>query len=212
MKLLLTSGGIRNEKLKKAFLELLGKPVDQVSVAVIPTASKNEKDKAWFEKDIEDLKSTGVASVEMVDISELSKQEWLPKLESSDVIFVEGGDVYFLRDWAVKSGLADELPRLLQSKLYVGVSAGTRLLNPDISVAALYYDPDKNPDGLGLVDFCVIPHMNSERFSDRTPEAIEPKLKDFRYTTYLIDDNTAIKIEGSLMAFVGGGEYVEFGR
>src|SRR3989344_357809 len=113
MKLLLTSGGIRNESLKKVFLDLLGKPVDQVSVAVIPTAAKNKQDSEWFVKDMEDLKATGIGSMEMVEISELARSEWLPKFEAADVIFVEGGDVYLLRDWVVKSGLVQELPRLL---------------------------------------------------------------------------------------------------
>lgn len=210
MKLLLTSGGLRNDELRRVFINLLPSAAEDIRVAVIPTASKNEGEKDWFLKDIADLKSTGVGSVKMVEISELPKKTWLAELEKADVIFVEGGDVYYLRDQAIASGFADELPRLLKDKLYVGVSAGTRLLNPDISVAALRYDPAKNPEGLHIVDFCVIPHMNSERFKDRTPKLIEQKLQDFGSTTYLIDDDTAILIEGSMMQFVGGGDYVEF--
>lgn len=210
MNLLLTSGGLRTEELRKVFLNMLQKPTSEIRVAVIPTASKNEADQAYVQKDLADLQKTGVDQIDTVDISVLTRDEWLPKLESSDVIFVVGGDVYLLRDWAVKSGLEDELPKLLQSKIYVGISAGSRLLNPDISIAALYYDPKKDPEGLHLVDFCIVPHMNSKIFSDRTPEQVAPMLEGFPHTTYLIDDDTAILVQGSMMQFVGSGKHVEF--
>lgn len=210
MNLLLTSGGLRNEEIRKVFVDMLQKPVDEVRVAVIPTAAKNEAKKTYVQKDLADLKETGICQVETVDISELSRDEWLPKLESADVIFVVGGDVYFLRDWAVKSGLDHELPRLLQTKVYVGISAGSRLLNPDISIAALHYGPNKDPGGLHLVDFCIVPHMNSEVFNDRTPEQVAPKVEGFPHTTYLIDDDTAVLVQGSMMQFVGGGKHVEY--
>lgn len=210
MNLLLTSGGLRNEELRKVFIDMLQKPVDQVRVAVIPTASKSEAEQAYVKKDLADLLKTGIEQIDTVDISELNREEWLPKLESADVIFVVGGDVYFLRDWVVKSGLEDELPKLLQTKVYVGISAGSRLLNPDISVAALHYDPKKDPDGMHLVDFCIVPHMNSKVFTDRTPEQIAPKLESFPHTTYLLDDDSAVLVQGSMMQFVGGGKHVEF--
>ncbi len=210
MNLLLTSGGLRNDELRRNFVSLLSKAPSETKVAVIPTASKNMEGRDWFDRDIADLKSTGVGDVRTVEISELEKSEWLPQLETCDVIFVPGGDVYYLRDQVVRSGLGNELPRLLQSKIYVGISAGSRLLNPDISIAALHYDPSKNPEGLRITDFCIVPHMNSERFKDRTPEIIGGKVKDFPYTTYLIDDNTAVLVQGSMMQFVGGGDHVEF--
>ena len=38
MKLLLTSAGIKNESIKKALIELLGKPIEDSSALCIPTA------------------------------------------------------------------------------------------------------------------------------------------------------------------------------
>lgn len=210
MNALLTSGGLKNEELRQTFVSLLKKPPEQTSVAVIPTASRNMESKDWFYKDIEDLKSTGIAEVRTVEISDLDRSEWLPMLEASDVIFVPGGDVYFLRDEMVRTGLSEALPTLLDTKVYVGISAGSRVLNPDISIAALYYDPAKDPTGLHMTDFCIVPHMNSPRFPDRTPDKIQKLVKDFPHTTYLMDDNSAVLIQGSMMQLVGGGEYKEY--
>lgn len=210
MNLLLTSGGLRNEELRQVFIALLDKDPEQTKVAVIPTASRHERNKDFLEKDLADLRLTGVQQIDIVELSELEKSEWLTRLEACDVIFVPGGDVYYLRDEVVRSGLGDELPKLLQKKTYVGISAGSRLLNPDISIAALYYDPTKDPEGLHITDFCIVPHMNSDKFKDRTPDVIKQKTKGFPHTTYLIDDDTAILVQGSMMQFVGGGKHVEF--
>ena len=42
MKLLLTSGGMRNPTLTNALLELIGKPANEIKVAFIPTAMNTE--------------------------------------------------------------------------------------------------------------------------------------------------------------------------
>ena len=47
-----------------------------------------------------------MGQVEVADIS-LDKNEWLPKLEKANVIFVGGGDTAYLMNWILKSGLAD---------------------------------------------------------------------------------------------------------
>jgi dipeptidase E len=211
MKLLLTSGGLTNDRIKQAFSELLGKSTQEARVAVIPTAAKNSKDSSHIAKDLAALNATGIRQIDMVDISEMQKSDWLPLINAADVIFVVGGDVYLLRDAVVNSGLAEELPRLLETKLYVGISAGSKLLGPNCGVASLYYSPQKDNTGLEIVDFCIVPHMNSSRFTDRTPEQVEPKLEYLKSTTYLIDDDTAIVVDGSMMQIIGG-EYVEFSK
>lgn len=50
MKLLLTSAGIKNTKIKNALLDLLGKPIAESSVLCIPTATyalSDEASRAW---------------------------------------------------------------------------------------------------------------------------------------------------------------------
>lgn len=39
MKLLLTSGGIRNESIRQSLLNLLGKPIEECDAILIPTAT-----------------------------------------------------------------------------------------------------------------------------------------------------------------------------
>ena len=49
MKLLLTSGGVRNPSIAAALADLVGKPASEVKVAYIPTAANAEEgNKDWF--------------------------------------------------------------------------------------------------------------------------------------------------------------------
>jgi dipeptidase E len=70
------------------------------------------------------------------------------------------------------SGLADLLPSLSET-VYVGVSAGA---------------------GLGLVDFALRVHLDSEGFDDSTSAEVRSGAAGIPSATYAIDDETAIKV------------------
>ena len=138
MNLLLTSSGITNSSIEKTFLELIGKKPEDIVIGFIPTAAYVEDDISWLDEDIENIKNVGVRDIRMVDISKLKKDKWLSELEQSDVIWMNGGNTYYLLDWVRKSGLKDELPALLKERLYVGSSAGSIIVGPDLSINDLF--------------------------------------------------------------------------
>ncbi len=210
MNALLTSDGLTNQTIIDIFTSLLPKPINEIKVVDIPTASKQLNRKAAIQNHVNQLLNLGCKTVDLVEISEGNKSDWMPYIDSADVIFVEGGDVYYLKDQIIASGLTQELPRLLQQKVYVGISAGSRVLNPDISVVAAYPDPSKSPDGLNITNYCIIPHMSSSKFPNRRPEDIEPLVSGAPYITYLIDDNSAVLVEGDSVSIIGEGNYREF--
>ena len=47
MKLLLTSTGLSNDKIANKFLQLLTKPIAQITVIFIPTASRTAEEKKY---------------------------------------------------------------------------------------------------------------------------------------------------------------------
>jgi peptidase E len=72
MKLLLTSNGLSNDSIAKAFAELIGKDPKDAKVAFIPTASNLERgNKSWLIDDMYRIKEQGYA-VEVV-----SEGDWL---------------------------------------------------------------------------------------------------------------------------------------
>jgi len=217
MKLLLTSGGLRNQTIVKALDELAGKPLDQLKVAFIPTASNIEEgDKWWLIDDLRRLSFLKFKQIDIVDISALPKKIWLKRLEEVDVLFVSGGNTYHLMYWFNKSGLSKILSKLLKNKIYIGVSAGTVVATPSIINADFEAEPLKDideeifNDGLNLVNFMIEPHINSSHFPEINLENLEKSSQKYQYPIYGIDDDTAIKIDGDKVEVVSQGVWKKF--
>ena len=215
MKLLLTSGGITNQSITDALIDLVGKKAEDTSVAVIPTASNIESgDKGWLIDDLVNLQKQNFKSIDIVDISALDKSIWEPRLRLAEVLFFGGGSERYLMEWIDKSGLVDILPELLKTKVYVGVSAGSDVTNRDlyINISQTIYeeDLDKTEDmkGLGFVDFYFLPHLNSPWFKKARKEDIEEAIKGMTEKIYALDDQSAIKIDGSSLEIISEGEYM----
>lgn len=217
MKLLLTSGGITNEPIKKALFDLVGKNPEDTSLAFIPTASNVEKgDKKWLIEDLISLKSMRLKSIDFVDISAIDKSLWLPRMEKSDVLFFEGGNSYHLMEWINKSGLIEALPELLKTRVYVGVSAGTCVASKDLmlNITQKIYgeDMDKTQDmtGLNYVNFYALPHLNNPYFKNARKEIIQNAIQGIKEKIYVLDDECAIKVMDDKIEIVSEGQYLEF--
>ena len=217
MKLLLTSAGIRNQTILKGLDELADKPLDQLKVAFIPTAANLESgDKDWLIDDLRRLSFLKFSQIDIVDISALPKEIWLTRLEESDILFVEGGNTYHLMYWFNKSGLSKILPKLLETKIYIGVSAGSIIATPSLINADFESKPLKEINeeifhqGLKLVDFMIEPHINSIYFPDSTLEKLAKRSKKYNSPIYGIDDETAIKIDGDKIEVISNGVWKKF--
>ena len=220
MKLLLTSGGITNETIAKALLDMVGKPAGEINLAYIPTAANaNMDDKSYVIRNLSMLKQQGYKRIDIVDISALPKWNWQPRLETADVLFFEGGDSSHLMRWIEESGLKELLPELLKTRVWVGSSAGSIVLCPTLALsnkekAASYKERFgyEAKEALGLVDFYIRPHLNS--FD--SPHSHEKILAEAAKTTpgilYGIDNQMAIKVVDGKVEVVGEGKYVVFNK
>lgn len=216
MKLLLTSNGFSNQKIADVLFELVGKKPEDTSLVFVPTASNVEMgDKGWFINDLINISNQNFKSVAIADISAVSEEVWRPQFEEADVLFFEGGESYHLMNWVNKSGLAKLLPDMLKSKVYMGLSAGSMIVGPDLDLrlSKIIYGGDAAEDsmsGLGLVDFYFLPHLNSPYFRPRTEEILKDVVKDVPRKMYVLDDQSALKVVDGHVEHVGDGEYLEF--
>ncbi len=102
MKFLLTSGGLTNDSIKNALFELVGKSAKDTKIAFIPTAGfADAGHKDWLIDDLYRIKETG-AYVDIVDIAQLFGNKLFERLESADVIFIGGGNSFYLSYWMQK--------------------------------------------------------------------------------------------------------------
>lgn len=217
MKLLLTSGGLTNKSISNALFDMVGKKPEDTTLCFIPTAANIEKgDKYWFINDLINIHKQGFKSVTIADISAVPENIWRSQIEEADILFFEGGNTYHLMEWVNKSGLANFLPELLKTKVYVGLSAGSMITNPDLAstISQAVYDEDYDKlgevPGLNYVDFYTLPHLNSPYFPKLVEENIKKIAERIPKKIYALDDQSAIKVVDGKVEIISEGKYLIF--
>src|SRR5689334_13279258 len=150
MKLLLTDAGIRNASIKKALVDLLGKPIAECNALCIPTAGYGHPDispvSAWQfvsgrdESPMTELGWKSVGVLELTALPSIDKERWVSWVRETDVLLVNGGDALYLAHWMRQSGLAELLPSL-HDKPWVGLSAGSMVMAPHIGEEFMGWKP-----------------------------------------------------------------------
>jgi dipeptidase E len=219
MKFLLTSAGIKNASIRNALDDLLGKPVAEASALCIPTASyaiPNGPIMAWNfisgrEPDCPmcELGWQSLGVLELTALPSIDKELWIPMLQETDVLLVNGGDPLYLSYWMRQSGLADLLPSL--RAVYVGLSAGSMVMAPNIGEPFVGWKPPTGGDEtLGLVDFAMFPHLDHEMLPENTLAHAERWAAGMRVPGYAMDDETAIKVVDGSVEVVSEGHWQLF--
>ncbi len=218
MRLLLTSAGIKNESIRNALVELLGKPIADCDALLIPTAGYGHPavtpDRAWrFISGQEPMcpmselgwKSLGV--LELTALPSIDRERWVSWVRATDVFLVNGGDALYLCYWMRESGLADLLPSLAD-KVWVGLSAGSMVMTPRIGEDFVGWKPPTGGDEtLGIVDFSICPHVNGEGMPGNTMAEAESWAAGIQGPAYVIDDETAIKVVEGNVEVVSEGHW-----
>ena len=152
-------------------------------------------------------KSFGVLELTAQPSSE--EKLWDPVVEQTDVLLVNGGDPLYLCYWMRQSGLADLLPSL--GAVYVGLSAGSMVMAPNIGVEFVGWKPPSGGDEtLGLVDFAMFPHLDHEALPYNTMANAERWAAKMRVPGYAMDDQTAIQVVDGEVKVVSEGHWKLF--
>ncbi|MGB8195383.1 MAG: Type 1 glutamine amidotransferase-like domain-containing protein [Acidimicrobiales bacterium] len=220
MKFLLTSAGIKNTSINDALLELLGKPISEASALCIPTAGYAKPEgirRAYpFIAGLEPRcpmtelgwKSMGV--LELTALPTLGEEQWVPEVQETDVLLVNGGDALYLSYWMRESGFADLMASLDQT-LYVGLSAGSMVMTPSIGVDFVgWQQPSGGDEALAAVDFSIFPHLDHPDLPGNTMADAEEWAATVPQPAYAIDDETAIKVVGETVEVVSEGHWKLF--
>ncbi|MNO96017.1 Peptidase family S51 [compost metagenome] len=148
--------------------------------------------------------------LELTALPSIDKERWVPMVQETDVLLVNGGDPLYLCYWMRQSGLADLLPSL--RAVYVGLSAGSMVMAPNIGEYFVgWIPPGGGDDTLRLVDFSIFPHLDHEMLPDNTMAAAERWAAGMKGPAYAIDDETAIKVVDGAVEVVSEGHWKLFG-
>ncbi len=221
MKLLLTSGGVRNPSIHDAMVDLLGKPVAECEALCIPTAGYGSPyttpNRAWrfisgqeSECPMTELGWKSVGVLELTALPSMDPQRWVSWVREADVLLVNGGDALYLSHWMKASGLADLLPSLPDT-VWVGLSAGSMVMTPRIGEDFVGWRPPTGGDEtLGLVDFSIFPHVDHPVLTENTMAAAEKWAAEINGPAYAIDDDTAITVVDGTVDVVSEGHWRRF--
>jgi dipeptidase E len=220
MKLLLTSAGIKNASIQDALIDLLGKPIAESSALCIPTATyamEGGAGLAWkFISGREPRtpmcelgwKSLGV--LELTALPSIDEDHWVPMVQETDALLVNGGDPLYLSHWMQQSGLADLLPSL-RDTVYVGLSAGSMVMAPNIGEDFVRWRlPTGGDRTLGVVEFAIFPHLDHEDLLENTMADAEKWAAGMAVAGYAIDDETAIKVTDGTVEVISEGHWKLF--
>ncbi|HLB66114.1 MAG TPA: Type 1 glutamine amidotransferase-like domain-containing protein [Candidatus Saccharimonadales bacterium] len=215
MKLLLTSGGIQNEAIKLALTNLLGKQINQAIVCYIPTAAIGDlTPHDWFVTEIKKAYDIGWKEFNLVDLS-LPKDVISERIQKSDVVYVEGGNLYYLAEVINKNNLQGVFQNIFESnRVYVGVSAGSMIFCKNISVSSAklfgeetHLDASHAKSPFNLFNWYLKPHLYSKEFPDRTDSWIEKIAAKANFPIYAIDDDSAIQVLDDKVEVISEGKW-----
>ncbi len=207
--LILTSDGLSPEIAKELF-SLLGKKPEEVKLGFVANAIDPDIQKpesaVYLLQERASFEVIGIQDVIDVD---LRIKEDLAKLDDCDVVYVGGGNTFYLLKLMRDSGFDKKIKELLSNdKMYVGVSAGSIVMGTSIETAGVGPAADANdvkledPRGLRHVPFMVAPHLTA---------AEKIYYDQFARTRQLrpivgIEDGMAIICEGDRYRIVGPGK------
>ncbi len=205
--LLLTSAGIVPE-IRQDFISLLRKKPEENKVAFVTTAAYSEsKNPTWMEKDRKILYGCGIKQIVDLDLKDCKQKELEQILSDKDIIFVNGGNTFYLLKWVRESGFDKVVPHFLKrGRLYVGVSAGSYIACPTIEQATWKHQ-DRNRVGLtnfaalGLVPFLITAH-----FEENYRTIVQRAAQRTTYPIVALSDTQAVLVKDGKVNVLGTGK------
>ena len=195
--MILTSSLYESIELVKKFLD---KNTESKKILFIPTATNVDEYKKYIHLTQKVFEDFGY-EVENFDVSIFSEEIAKEKLSEAKIIFISGGNTFYLLQELKRKNLIPYLKeRIENGLLYIGESAGSVIAAPDIEYASIVDDKTLATElddytGLNLVDFYIVPHFEEEPFVEGSRNMVE--LYKDKLDLKLINNKEAILVENN---------------
>ena len=195
--MILTSSLYESIELVKKFLD---KNTESKKILFIPTATNVDEYKKYIHLTQKVFEDFGY-EVENFDVSVFSEEIAKEKLSEAKIIFISGGNTFYLLQELKRKNLIPYLKeRIENGLLYIGESAGSVIAAPDIEYASVIDDKTVATElddytGLNLVDFYIVPHFEEEPFVESSRNTVE--LYKDKLDLKLINNKEAILVENN---------------
>ncbi len=188
---------------------LLGKSITEIQLSYITTAGNlHSSDKKGRIDDGRKIFQERGWQVFDYDIAGKTEAEVVAELNNKDVVFVQGGNNFYLLEQIQNCNFGKIIRNLLaKGVLYIGESAGAIVCSKNIrdqqymSGDLMLAESMKDFTGLGLVNFLIKPHWNRygekrekfSRFLRETPN----EFYSISQPIICLNDNQLIRVEGA---------------
>lgn len=168
----------------------------KLKIAYINTATKKVPDDSYSKKQIERMKELNW-NFKIIDIAEYSENKLYEELNETDIIYIEGGNTFYLLDQIRKK----KFDRLIKSKLnkgalYAGASAGSYVVCPTIEMG-LWGNTDEELNKCGLTNFRgmgLVPFVIKAHVTPKIKKSIQNDIKKSKFEVKLLTDKQALLI------------------
>ncbi len=175
--IVLTSAGLKVPIVGDEIVKRLPKSPSETKLAHVITASNVADDTDYVDRDKKAMLNFGFDVVDVV-LEGKDETELYELLKRFDVIYVQGGNGFYLLRHIRRSGFDNVVRKLLKKGVwYVGVSAGTYVCCPTIEmhnwkrVRENWYGLE-SLEAMNLVPFLVSVHYNREKYREELSKAI----------------------------------------
>lgn len=171
----------------------LPKRPQELRALFITTAGNPYTDIHWIDEDRENLTKNGFTLTDY-DLVDKIEDDVRKVVDENDLIFVEGGNTFFLLKYARESGFDKVMREQKNSdKIYIGVSAGAYIATPSVEPTTWKRKKDTHGvtdfTGLGLVPFAIFPH-----YEEKYKDLIETRKKELKYDLITIKDDEMVEV------------------
>ena len=164
--IIITSSGIGSEDFRSKFAELICRDISELKMLHDTTAIDGEpaeSDKSWAEEEFQNILKAGFRRENIIEHKISQENE---DLSGYDVVYVQGGNTFYLMDMMRKYHFDPSIKDALsEGVIYIGSSAGSIVLGDTIESAFTYGDGNNtygvtDYSGIGLVNGAIFPHVN----------------------------------------------------
>ena len=173
MKLFLTSYLAGTKKLVNDFLSAL----QPKEIVFVPTAANVEAYRGYVDEAVAAFQEMGF-ELRMLDVSRAEPEDAFSVIGTCRCLYVSGGNTFYLLQELKKKGLVEVIKsRVNDGMLYIGESAGAIIASHSVEYSQIMDDRSVAAEledcfGLGLVDYCVLPHNGEFPFVEAAAETI----------------------------------------
>ena len=183
----------------------LPKPLSEAKILYVTTASKKVNDSSYVERTRQKMDELNFSYTEF-DIVGKSEEELKKALSDSDILYVEGGNTFYLLKAVRDTGFEKIVKEAIENGLvYWGVSAGAYIACQSI-IMATWSD---RFDRCGVTDWTamnLVPFFIKAHYTPDMLGTLKEKSNDLQLPLRVLNDDQVVMMKDGEVQLTGGGD------